>query len=83
MNEKRLQNPLAERIRYLCWQKDMSYYDLSYKSAVPITTLMHIIDGSTKNPGIFTIIKICSGLEITLIEFFDTEEFREIEFWPE
>lgn len=74
------QQILSNRIEVLCRQKGMSYYTLSYKAAVPMTTLMHIINCSTKNPGIFTIIKICNGLNVTLKEFFDTEEFRGIEW---
>ena len=69
------QKILARRINDLCKQKGISYYGLSYESAVPLTTLLHIVDGSTKNPGIFTIIKICEGLGISLQEFFDSEEF--------
>lgn len=76
MNE---QKKLAKRIDYLCQKQGISYYKLAYRSAVPITTLMHIIDCSTKNPGIFTIIKICDGLNVTIKEFFDTEEFAGIE----
>lgn len=56
---------------------------LSYKSTVPMTTLMHIINCSTKNPGIFTIIKICNGLDITIKDFFDSDEFKNIEYETE
>lgn len=80
MKEQRL---ISERIKYLCWKEGMSYYSLAYKSAVPITTLMHIIDCTTRNPGIFTLMKICNGFGITIIEFFDTDELRGIEFEPE
>ena len=73
------QQKLAQRICFLCQRQKISYYTLSYRSAVPMTTLMHIIDGSTKNPGLFTIIKICNGLNITIKDFFDTEEFIGIE----
>jgi len=69
---------LAKRIDSLCKKEGISYYKLSYRSAVPITTLMHIIDCSTKNPGIFTIIKICNGLNVTAREFFDAEDFINI-----
>jgi len=41
---------------------------------------MHIVKCSTRNPGVFTLIKICSGLDITITEFFDSEEFENIEF---
>ncbi len=74
---------LARRIKYLCEVKKISYYSLSYKSAVPITTLMNIVNCSTKNPGIFTIIKICNGLNISIKDFFDSEEFRYIEYEAE
>ena len=70
---------LAERITCLCQQQGISYYTLSYRSAVPITTIMHIIDGSTRNPGVFTIVKICNGLNITIKDFFDAEVFSGIE----
>lgn len=77
--QKREQKILAERICELCKQRRMSYYLLSYKSTVPITTIMNIVHCITKNPGIFTIIKLCDGLGITIQEFFDTEEFKNIE----
>lgn len=70
------QKLLSNRIQYYCQKKDMSYYKLAYRSAVPLTTLLHVIDCSTKNPGIFTLIKICNGLGITMKEFFDSEEFK-------
>ncbi|MDD6490975.1 MAG: helix-turn-helix transcriptional regulator [Firmicutes bacterium] len=73
------QDMLVERINNLCKEKRMSYYALSYESAVPMTTLMHIVDKSTSNPGVMTIGKICDGFGITLKEFFDSPEFDEIE----
>lgn len=73
------QDVLVERINNLCKERQMSYYALSYKAAVPMTTLMHIVDKSTANPGVLTISKLCDGLEITLKEFFDTPEFNELE----
>lgn len=73
------QSILINRINNLCKEQGISYYTLSYKSAVPLTTLLHIIDGSTKNPGIITIIKLCGGLGISIKEFFDTEDFKILE----
>lgn len=73
------QKKLIGRINYLCKQQGISYYTLSYRSAVPMTTLMHIVDGSTKNPGLFTIVKICNGLNVTVKDFFDAEDFIDIE----
>lgn len=73
------QKILINRINDLCKRQGISYYSLSYKSAVPLTTLLHIVDGSTKNPGIITIIKLCDGLGVSVKDFFDTEEFRKLQ----
>lgn len=70
------QDLLVERINNLCKERRMSYYALSYESAVPMTTLMHIVDKTTVNPGVLTIGKLCDGLGITLKEFFDAPEFE-------
>ena len=64
------QDTVVERINNLCKEKRMSY-----ASAVPMTTLMHIVDKTTVNPGVITLSKLCDGLGITLKEFFDTPEF--------
>lgn len=73
------QDMLVERINNLCKEKRMTYYVLSYASAVPITTLIHIVDKSTVNPGVLTIGKLCDGFGITLKEFFDSSEFESLE----
>lgn len=73
------QDVLVERINNLCKEKRMTYYALSYASAVPMTTLMHIVDKSTVNPGVLAIGKLCEGFGITLKEFFNAPEFDDIE----
>lgn len=75
------QDILVERINNLCKERRMTYYALSYASAIPMTTLMHIVDKSTVNPGILTIGKLCDGFGITLKEFFDIPEFEEMEHY--
>ena len=76
-DQKKAQEILIERINELCKNDGVTYYTLSYRSTIPLTTLMHIMDGTTKNPGIFTVMKICDGLGVSLSEFFDTEGFEE------
>ena len=46
---------------------------------IPQATLKSILNGESKNPGIVTIKKICDGLEITIIEFYDTPKYKELE----
>lgn len=69
---------LAERVNELCREKEITYEELSSKSEVPIEIVLQMTDGSVKNPGIFAIAKNCEGLDVSLKDFFDTEEFRNI-----
>lgn len=62
-------NPLSKRLAELCMERKLSYYELSLEAGVPLTTLLHIADGSTKNPGIYTVMKICNALCVSLSEF--------------
>lgn len=73
------QNALVKRIEYFCRREGITYYRLSFKSAVPMTTINNIINCKTTNPGIYTIAKICNGLGISIKEFFDCKEFEETE----
>lgn len=72
------QSILVDRIDELCREREYTYYTLAYKASIPVTTLMHIIRGETKNPGIFTVMKICDAFELSLKDFLDTEEFTSI-----
>ncbi len=77
MSEQEL---LSQRIQYYCKLRRMSYYKLASRSTVPMSTVLHIVKCVTKNPGIFTLAKICGGLDVSMSEFFDAEEFENIEY---
>lgn len=70
---------VAYRIRQLCKERDITPNKLSTISAVSQATIKSILNGESQNPGTVTIKKLCDGLEITLGEFFSTEEFDALE----
>ena len=70
---------VANRILELCEKKNLSVNGLARISAVPPSTLKNIINGGSKNAGVVTIKKLCDGLEISLFDFFNTEEFKNLE----
>lgn len=70
---------VVKRILDLCDEKQITINGLARLSALPPTTLKNIINGASQNPGVVTLKKICDGLEISMIDFFDTEEFRSVE----
>ena len=69
----------AKRIRELCKERGITPNGLSYIAGVSQSTIKSILNGESKNPGIVTIKKICDGLEITIGEFFNTDEFNSLE----
>lgn len=69
----------VKRIYELCKERNITPNALSYMCGVPQATIKSILNGESKNPGIVTIKKICDGLEITMVEFFDTPKYKELE----
>ena len=67
------------RLMQLCYEKRMSINMLANESGVAPSTIKNILYGKSRNPGIVTLKILCDGLGITLIEFFDAPEFRELE----
>ena len=72
-------NTVKNRLLELCEEKNMSIHKLAIESAVSPSTIKNILYGKSKNPGIVTIKMLCDGLGITLVEFFNTEDFLELE----
>lgn len=70
---------VRNRLLALCYEKHMSLYKLATESGVSPSTVKSIVYGKSQNPGIATIKMLCDGLGITLIEFFDTQEFLTLE----
>lgn len=70
---------VKNRLLQLCAEKHLPIHKLAMDSAVPPSTIKNILYGKSQNPGIVTIKMLCDGMGISLIEFFDTEEFRKLE----
>ena len=73
------QEAIAKRILQLCKERDWTPNGLSNIATVPQATIKSILNGESQNPGAVTIKKLCDGFEITLGEFFSTEEFNSLE----
>jgi len=70
---------IANRIVVLCKERNITPNALSYRAAVPQSTIKSILNDESLNPGIVTIKKLCDGLEISLPDFFNTDVFRNLE----
>lgn len=72
-------NVVVNRIYELCRERNITPNALSYLAGISQSTIKSILNGESKNPGIVTIKKICDALDITIVDFFNTEDFLNIE----
>lgn len=70
---------VKNRILQLCYEKRLTIHKLATESAVAPSSIKNILYGKSKNPGVVTIKMLCDGFGITIAEFFDTAEFKNLE----
>ena len=70
---------VRNRILYLCEEKRITINKLATRSGVAPSTIKNILYGKSQNPGIVTLKMLCDGMGISLTEFFNTEEFINLE----
>ena len=75
----KIQKAVVKRIRELCAERNITINALSYQAGISQSTLKSITNGESLNTGIVTIKKICDGLDISIVDFFDADYFKSLE----
>ena len=70
---------VRERIRGLCAERGITINQLATLSGITQSTLNNIVSGRNNSATVATIQKICNGLNISLLDFFDNDLFRNLE----
>lgn len=70
---------IRDRILHLCSACNIMINKLATMSALPPSSIKNILYGRSKDPKILTIKKLCDGLDMTLIDFFNAPEFENLE----
>ncbi len=70
---------VAKRFKELCDKRNITINELANISGVTPSTAYSMMNENRKDISISTIKKFCDGLEITLGEFFLTDEFDNLE----
>ena len=74
-----IKDVIVKRFLQLCEEKNIKINELANLSGVTPSTAYSMMDSSRRDISIRTIKKFCDGLEITIGEFFSTEEFDNLE----
>lgn len=73
---------IMEKIRQLCTKKGWSVYKLAKESGIPYSSLNNMFNRNTQ-PTVTTLYKLCSGLNISLSDFFLDVDTHVIPLNPE
>ena len=69
---------VRERILELCRERKITINKLGTICGITQSTLKNVVSGRN-GLTVITLKKICDGLDISIVEFFDTEAFRGLE----
>lgn len=75
----RVSEAVKLRIMDLCKQNNITLNKLATVCGITQSTLNNIISGRNSTTTVSTIQKICDGLEITILEFFTSPLFDNLE----
>lgn len=75
----RTKDAIRQRILELCEDNELSVNGLSSYCGITQSTLNNIVSGRNNSTTVTTIKKICDGLHMELVDFFDSDLFRELE----
>ncbi len=70
---------VKERILQLCVERNITINKLGTMSGVTQSTINNIVSGRNNSTTIATIKKLCDGLDITILEFFSSDVFNNLE----
>ena len=75
----RVNEAVRLRILELCQQNNITLNKLSTICGITQSTLNNVISGRNSTTTVSTIQKICDGLEITILDFFSSPLFENLE----
>ena len=74
-----LSDAVRKRIRFYLDENGMSIWALFKASGIPRSTLCSFMNGTTELIKLDTLLHVCEGFNITLIEFFSDPVFNDAE----
>ena len=74
-----IKEQVVKRFKSICESRGITYNHLANISGVTPSTVYSLMDSRRKEVTINLIKILCDGLDMSLKDFFDSEEFEEIE----
>lgn len=74
-----IKSAIVKRLNNICLERNINLNSLATMSGVTPSTVYSLMDSSRKDVSIITLKKLCDGLDISIVEFFDDEIFSKLE----
>lgn len=70
-----LQQAIKYRVLQLCKNRNITINKLATLSGISQSTVNSLVDGTSQNPKVLTILRLCLGLGMEIKDFFDDPVF--------
>lgn len=74
-----IKEAIVLRLQKLCNEKHIKYNELATRSGVTPSTVYSLMDSRRKELSVTTLKKLCDGLDMTIVEFFNDDIFENLE----
>jgi len=74
-----IKQAIVERLIQICNERKMVPNDLAVRSGMTPSTVYSLLKPTREDMSVATLKKLCDGLEMSLVEFFDSYIFEELE----
>ena len=74
-----IKDAIVMRLQNICKERNIKYNELATRSGVTPSTVYSLMDEKRRDLSVITLKKLCDGLDMTMIDFFDDDIFRTLE----
>lgn len=67
------------RFKEICHSRNIKYNELATMSGITPSTVYSMMDSNRKDVSVITVKKLCDGLEISIVDFFNSPIFKDLE----
>ncbi|MEY8356899.1 helix-turn-helix transcriptional regulator [Lachnospiraceae bacterium 54-53] len=74
----KIKDAIAERFRQLCKERNISFTELARLAGVTPSTVYSMLEPKRRDVSAVTVKKLCDGLDMCIIDFYDSDLFRNL-----
>ena len=73
-----IKDAIAERFRQLCKDRNISFTQLARLAGVTPSTVYSMLQQKRRDVSAVTVKKLCDGLDLSIIDFYNCDIFRNL-----